>query len=254
MTAPLLEMKGVSKLFRIYQGEKTLLRLGKRIIRRTHIRRDLWALKAITLSIAPGERIALIGHNGAGKSTLLRVAAGIYQPTEGSVTRRAPMLPLFRYGVGLQPDLPVIDNLYILGAFYGILRHEIDGMMESLLDFADLGDLRHVEVKNLSSGQVARLTFSVFTRSRATFLAFDESMAMADIAFQQKARRFFRKLMNNNTTFLMASHSLASLPEYCTRAVWLDRGEIKMEGAVDEVLKEYVAFSKPLLGNQNSSV
>jgi len=239
---PLLAIENVSKVFHIYQVQKTLFRLGQSLLQGKPFKRELWALNDISLEINEGEKIGLIGQNGAGKSTLLRVTSGIYKPSSGSIRLKKPLTPLFRYATGLHPYLAVIDNIYILGAYYGLSVFEIGRKLDEILDFAELEELRYLPVKKLSAGQYQRLCFSVFMQTHETFLAFDESMSLADLRFQKKTASYFNALMNNpEKTVIFASHALSHIREFCKRAVWLESGNIRKIGPVDEITREYEA-------------
>lgn len=246
--APILKLDNVSKVFKVYQVQKTLFRLGKSLFQGTPFTRDLWALKNVSFEIFEGDKIGIIGRNGAGKTTLLRIATGIYRPTGGSLSRTKPLTPLFRYAIGLSPYLPVIDNIYIVGAFYGLSILEIGKKIEEILDFAELGDLRFLPVKKLSAGQYQRLSFSVFKQNHDSFLAFDESMSLADHRFQKKSGDYFSTLMKDTEkTVIFASHALGHIRKYCQKAIWLECGEIRKIGPAEEIAREYEKFcSRPL--------
>ena len=238
----LLRFDEVSKRFTVFQNERTLFRLTRKIAQRALVKKEIWALKGVSLEIAEGEKVAVLGRNGSGKTTLFRVAAGIFRPTSGRVIREKPLVPLFRYGLGLAPDLAVLDNIFLLGAFHGLVAKEVKKKLEAILAFSELEEFLYVPVKKLSSGQVQRLNFSVFMQSETDFLAFDESTALADLEFQLKVSRYFDELMRSGKTVLMASHDLEFLGASCQKGIWLERGEIRQTGPVREVIRAYQEF------------
>lgn len=244
MTAPLLQAENLSKKFMIYQQQKTLFRLGKSLVKGIPIHRELWALKDVSLSVKEGEKVALIGKNGAGKTTLFRVLSGIYKPTSGSVLKTRDVQTLFNFAVGLNPALSVMDNIYVLGAYQGLLVSEIKGMLEEIIEFSELKDFLYVPAKDLSSGQKQRLLFSVFIKNRSDFLLFDESFSVADLSFQTKTEAWFKKTLNSPRTLIMASHNLPFLQAHCSRALWLDKGVLRADGPADQVIKAYSDFCK----------
>lgn len=244
MSKPILSLKRVSKKFQVYRNQRTLFRLAKSLILKNQEPKEIWALKDVSLDVFEGDRIAVIGGNGAGKTTLFRVSAGIYFPTSGVVKRKKPLVPFLRYGLGLNPELPVIDNIYIVGAFYGLSVQNVREKIEAILDFSELEKMLYVPVKNLSSGQVDRLNFSVFIQSEVPFFALDESIALADYRFQKKASDYFAKMMTPEKTLLMASHNRETIRNYCTKAIWLEEGAVRMTGTVSETLDAYLAFCK----------
>jgi len=250
MSQTLLRLENVGKLFYIYKAQKTLFRLASSLARRIPVYQTLWALKEISFEVKKGEKIALVGSNGAGKTTLFRVACGIYHATEGRVVRSAALKPLFRYGTGMNPHLAVIDNIYLLGAFYGLSVREVDARLEEILAFSELEKFLYLPVKNLSAGQVGRLCFSVFIQGRDNFFAFDETTALADLGFQKKMSEYFKRMMRSpEKTVLMAAHNLEELKTHCQRAVWLEAGRVRMDGPCEEVVAAYRAscgdFSGP---------
>lgn len=247
MSRTLLKLSGMGKRFEIFKVKQTLFNLAQDVVQRLPLSEEFWALKDINLEVREGDKIAVIGRNGAGKSTLFRVMSGIYDPTEGSIEASAPVRPLFRYGTGMNGYMAVLDNIYMLGAFYGLSVSEVRKKIPEILAFSELEKFVYLPVKNLSSGQIGRLSFSVFIQNRENFLAFDESTAMADILYQKKMGEYFKKMMaDDSKTVLMASHSVDDLKRYCRTAVWLEKGRIMKAGPVSEVLEEYRSFCAKL--------
>lgn len=247
--SPLLRMQNVGKLFHIYKAHKTLFRLASSLARKIPAYQTLWALKGISLDVQKGEKIAVIGPNGAGKTTLFRVVCGIYRPTEGCIIRNELLKPLFRYGTGMNPYMAVIDNIYLLGAFYGLSVREVNARLEEILAFSELEKFLYLPVKNLSAGQVGRLCFSVFIQSRDDFFAFDETTALADLSFQKKMSEYFKRMMSSpEKTVLMAAHNLEEIKAYCQRAIWLDEGRVRMDGPCEEVVGAYRASCEGIPG------
>lgn len=242
----IVSLRRASKSFVLYKAEKTLFRLTKSVIAQRKLKGEIWALKDISLDIFAGDKIAIIGRNGAGKTTLLRIACGIFPPTEGSVVRRGILTPLFQYGIGLNPYLSVLENIYLIGAFHGILVREVKQKLAEILDFSELESFLYAPVKNLSAGQLQRLVFSVFTQVDQPCLAFDEGMTLADLQFQQKAQNYFKRLLSPERTLLMATHDMSAVRQYCQKTLWLEKGEIKMAGDTDAVITAYEKFC---LGN-----
>jgi len=242
MSESILRLDNISKRFHIYQQQKTLFRLGKSLLGGEGLKKELWALKDISFEVFRGEKIALLGRNGSGKTTLLRLIARIYQPTSGSIYTEEPFNALFHYGVGLNPYLPVIDNIYVLAAFYGISVREISLKIESIIQFSGLQKLMYVQTKDLSSGQTQRLLFSVFIHTEAKMIAFDESTAMADMSFRKKASGYFEEKMKSDTTMVMASHDLLFVQKHCSRALWLEEGKVQALGPAEKVAEQYAHF------------
>lgn len=242
MSAPLVRFERVGKCFYIYRQQKTLFRLGRSLLGGQPLRRELWALKDISLEVYKGEKIGLVGKNGSGKTTLLRLLAGIMKPTEGLIRNKTDFSVLFNYGVGLNPYLPVIDNVYLIGALHGILVKEITKRLEEIIEFSGLRDFLYMQVKDLSAGQQQRLFFSIFAHTSSAHLAFDESTSMADLSFSEKTRTFFASAMNSRKTILISSHDMKFIDQYCQRVLWLEQGRIRMAGTPGEVIPRYQEY------------
>lgn len=239
---PVLSLRAVSKQFRIWRSERTLFRYVGGVLRGRRPYETLWALRGVDLEVRAGEKVALIGRNGSGKSTLLRLATGIYTATSGSIERPRPALALFSFGVGVQPELPVLENIRIVGAHYGIPRRTLELKTEEILSFAGIGHLRHQPVKRLSSGQAQRLNFSIFLQADFSFLVLDESTSMADAEFCARAARALKTLLGKDRSALLATHQLDFAVKNCDRAIWLEGGAVRMDGPAREVVQAYQDF------------
>jgi ABC-type polysaccharide/polyol phosphate transport system ATPase subunit len=237
-----LRVEGVGKKFMIDVRKRTVFQWLRSKHDEQPLCRDFWALKDVSFEVLSGEKIALIGRNGAGKTVLLRVVTGIFQPTEGTIHRTQPITPLFRYSLGVDPQLSVLDNIYVVGAFYGLLKKEIDQKLVEILDFCELKDFLLLPVKNLSSGQSQRLNFSIFIHARNSFLAFDEATVFSDFSFRQKTDAYFDQVMASDKTILMTSHDLGRLERYCPKAIWLEQGRILESGPTAGILDRYRKF------------
>jgi len=243
MSETILKAVDLSKCFKIYTQQRTLFRLSQSLISKNPIKKELWALKNISFEISRGEKLAILGANGAGKTTLLRLLAEILEPTSGHIECCELPHPLFKYGMGMNPILPVIDNVYLLGAFHGLSVEEINKKIDEIISFAELEPFLYVSLRSLSSGQKQRLLFSVFIQSHRSFLAFDESTSAADLRFKTAIGVYFDKLMNSSKTLIMTSHNLQFLSQHCTRAIWLEKGEIKEIGNPKALIKDYKKYA-----------
>ncbi|OGW72367.1 MAG: hypothetical protein A2Y02_00865 [Omnitrophica bacterium GWA2_52_12] len=236
----ILEFQKVTKRFKLYSSHKTLFRLADAVLRQKRLYKEFSALDGVSFQIRRGEKVALLGLNGSGKTTLLRLACGILVPSEGQIIRREPFFPLFNYRLGLIPELSVGENIFILGAFHGLYKKEIEAKFRAILDFCQLDDFLSLPARHLSTGQLARLGFAVFMQAEHDFLAFDESTAFGDIVFQHKVSAYFETLFKNPAkTILMTSHNLGSLHRHCRRALWLEDGKLRADGDAAQVIVEY---------------
>jgi ABC-type polysaccharide/polyol phosphate transport system ATPase subunit len=201
---------------------------------------QFWALRDISFEIEKGDKVALVGQNGAGKTVLLRIASGIFKPTGGQVQSEYPVMPLFNFNLGVDQALVVRDYISVLGVVYGLSSRAIRERFEAILELSELEPFLNLPARNLSSGQKARLNFSVFIHADYSFLAFDEALSVADSHFCRKAAAHFEKLRNSEKTVIMASHELSQLKTYCQKAIWLDRGSVREIGPVEPVLSHYL--------------
>jgi ABC-type polysaccharide/polyol phosphate transport system ATPase subunit len=221
--------------------EKTLAGLfRKRPAAETHY----VALNDVSLTVARGEVVGLVGKNGAGKSTLLRVIAGIYRPDSGTARIRGRISLLSGLGAGFNVNLSGRENAYLYGSILGHSRTVMDRLMDSIIDFADLGEFIDQPLRTYSSGMRARLGFATASAVMPETLLIDEVMAVGDADFKEKSTRRINELMKEARTVVIASHSTSTMRELCTRAVLVEKGRIVMEGEVGTVLDAYAGARK----------
>ncbi|MGI5958086.1 MAG: ABC transporter ATP-binding protein [Massiliimalia sp.] len=197
------------------------------------------ALKDVSFTIEKGDVFGIVGFNGAGKSTILKVISGIIAPTEGSVEINGSIAPLIELGAGFDMDLTARENVYLNGTVLGFSPDFLDSKYDEIIDFAELRDFQDVPVKNFSSGMVARLGFAIATVVTPDILIVDEILSVGDYLFQQKCEQRISDMMNNGTTVIIVSHSIQQIEKLCNRVMWLEKGQIKMIGATQEVCDQY---------------
>lgn len=197
------------------------------------------ALKHISFDVQRGEVVGLIGHNGAGKSTMLKVISGILKPTEGSVTVQGNIAPMLELGSGFDFDMTGRENVFLNGAILGYSKNFLESKYQEIVDFSEIGQFMDMPLRNYSSGMIARLAFSVATVVAPEVLIVDEVLAVGDADFQEKSRRRMMELMSGGTTVLFVSHNIKQIREMCSRAVWLEHGEVKQFGNTKEVCDAY---------------
>lgn len=200
---------------------------------------EFYALKDVNFAVYPGESVALIGANGCGKSTTLKTIAGVLYPTSGSIKVRGEIAPLIELGAGFDGDLTARENVFLNGAVLGYNHQFMNEHFSNIIDFAELWDFVDVPVKNFSSGMIARLGFAIATEVISDILIVDEILSVGDFRFQEKCHQRMKKMLSNNATLLLVSHSDAQVRELCQRAIWLDHGLVKMDGPVNEVCDAY---------------
>ncbi len=215
-----------------------------KMLRRQLMYDEFYALRHVSISVEKGTCLGILGSNGSGKSTLLKCIAGIYPPSEGTVTISGSIAPLIELGAGFDPELTARENVYLNGAVMGFEKEFIREKYDEIVGFSELHDFMDVPVKNFSSGMAARLGFSIATLVKPEILIIDEVLGVGDSAFQKKCAAKMEELRSGGTTMLFVSHSLPQLKNLCNKAVWLRRGEIVMDGDAEDVCGEYEKWSE----------
>lgn len=242
MLDPIIEVKDVSMRFNLAQERvDTLKEYFLKLTSGKLFFTEFYALKNINLTINPGESVALIGINGSGKSTLLKLIAGVMYPTTGSISVQGSIAPLIELGAGFDQELTARENIYLNGAVLGYDRKFMDDHFQQIVEFAELWDFLDVPIKNYSSGMVARLGFSIATEVKANILVCDEILSVGDFQFQKKCQKRISEMLEGGTTLLFVSHSVDQVKELCSRSIWLDKGEILLDGKTEDVCNAYLA-------------
>lgn len=201
---------------------------------------DFWALDGVTFDVARGERLAIIGPNGAGKSTLLKILARIVTPTRGEARIRGRLTSLLEVGVGFDNKLTGRENVFVNASMHGLSKRETAERFQDIVEFAGI-DPKFIDmrVKHYSSGMRVRLAFSVAAHLDPDILLLDEVLSVGDAAFQEKCLERVDGMVKEERTLLFVSHSMPSVTRFCSRAIWLERGRVVMEGRATEVAAAY---------------
>ena len=196
-------------------------------------------LKDISFTINEGDFFGIVGRNGSGKSTLLKTIAGIYTPNSGNVKVHGSLVPFIELGVGFNPELTGRENIFLNGALLGFSHEEMESMYRAIVEFAELEDFMEERLKNYSSGMQVRLAFSIAIRAHADILLLDEVLAVGDEAFQKKCYSYFDKLKREKRTVILVTHDMAAVERFCTKAVFIEDGHVKMIGKPYRIAAAY---------------
>ena len=234
-----IEVKDLYKNFTVYYDKantikERLIRFGKGKKEEREI------LKGINLEIKKGDVVGLIGINGSGKSTLLKLMTKIIYPTKGTVETQGKLTSLLELGAGFHPDFSGRENIYFNASIFGLTKKEIDKRLDKIIEFSELQNFIDNPVRTYSSGMYMRLAFSVAINVDAEILLIDEILSVGDQHFQEKCFKKIEELKAEGKTIVFVTHGMGAVKRFCTRAVWLHQGEIKMDGKTNEVIDEYL--------------
>ncbi len=197
-------------------------------------------LKNIDIEINHGETVALIGVNGSGKSTLLKLMTRIIYPNQGKLETHGKLTSLLELGAGFHPDFTGRENIYFNASVFGLTRSEIESRVPEIIEFSELGDYIDSPVRTYSSGMYMRLAFSIAINVDADILLLDEILAVGDQHFQDKCLNKIHELGQSGKTIVIVSHDMASMKNLCERGIWIHEGLVRADGAIDEVVEEYL--------------
>lgn len=203
--------------------------------------RKMWALSDVSLSIARGESVGIVGRNGAGKTTLLKVISRVLKPTRGRVAVSGRTAPILALGTGFDYELTGRENILLNALLLGHSRREVQERIEAIVEFSGLGEFANSPVRNYSSGMVARLGFSVATAWVPDVLILDEVLTVGDAHFVKECNARLDQFRQAGTTVVLVSHEPDEILRNCTRCLWLDEGKVRADGTPPEILKCYTA-------------
>jgi ABC-type polysaccharide/polyol phosphate transport system ATPase subunit len=214
--------------------------IGRR--RRVGRRGSRWALKDVNFEVHPGEAIGLVGMNGSGKSTLLKILARVMYPYAGRAEAAGRVGALIEVRSGIHPDLSGIENIFFYGSMLGLRRREIASRTNEIIEFAELADAAHRQVKFYSTGMQMRLGFAVAAFLEPHVLLVDEVLAVGDAPFQQRCLERMKDVLHSGTTLFYVSHDLPTVQAVCNRGIWLRDGAVAADGGLPDVLASYRSF------------
>lgn len=234
-----IEVRNMSKRFKVDYDKAHTLKDKLLFWKTSHVEVHE-VLKNINMDIKKGETVALIGTNGSGKSTLLKLMTKIIFPNEGTIETNGKLTSLLELGAGFHQDFTGRENIYFNASIFGLTRKEIDARIQDIIDFSELGEFIDHPVRTYSSGMYMRLAFSVAINVDAEILLIDEILAVGDQHFQDKCYRKLKELKDSDKTIVIVTHSLDVVKDLCDRAVWIYKGELKLDGDPIYVIDEYL--------------
>ena len=234
-----IEICDMTKTFKLYSDKPQTLkeRLVGKFKNKVEIRT---VLKDININIKKGETVALIGVNGSGKSTLLKLMTKIIYPNKGKVTTNGKLTSLLELGAGFHPDFTGRENIYFNASIFGLTKTEIETRINDIIEFSELRDFIDSPIRTYSSGMYMRLAFSVAINVDAEILLIDEILAVGDQHFQDKCFAKLEELSKSDKTIVIVSHSLGAMENLCDRAIWINNGEVALDGKCKKVIDTYL--------------
>jgi ABC-type polysaccharide/polyol phosphate transport system ATPase subunit len=241
-----IRVLNLSKVYKLYDRSIDRLKESLHPLRRRY-HHDFYALKDVSFEIGKGETFGIIGKNGSGKSTLLKIIAGVLTPSGGNLEVRGKVSALLELGIGFNPDMTGLENIYFSGTIMGYSRDEMEAKVDDIRAFADIGDFIHQPMKTYSSGMFVRLAFAVATKVDPEILVVDEALAVGDMFFQSKCTHLMKRMINQGVTLLFVSHDTTAVTNLCRRAIYLEAGRVKALGDALEVTDCYLRDMRQLI-------
>jgi ABC-2 type transport system ATP-binding protein len=203
---------------------------------------QFWALRDVSFTVNQGDAIGVVGRNGTGKSTLLKLIAGVLIPDEGSVTTYGRVAPLLELSAGFATDLTGRENVQIVAALHGLSRAEIRDQLAEIIEFSEVGDFIDTPVRHYSTGMRVRLGFAVIAKLTHPILLVDEALAVGDKDFRLKCYATIERMLAEGRTLVLVSHNEADLRRFCNRGIYINSGNLEVDGTLDEALAAYDGF------------
>jgi len=244
-----ISVNDVSKMYKLYDNPMDRLKESLGLSRKKKYK-EHYALNHVSFQVHKGETVGIIGTNGSGKSTILKIITGVLSPTAGEIAVNGRISALLELGAGFNGEYSGLENVYLNGSMIGFSREEIDAKLQSILDFADIGDFIYQPVKTYSSGMFVRLAFAVAINIDPEILIVDEALSVGDVFFQAKCYHKFEEFKKMGKTIVFVSHDLSSISKYCDRVYLLNQGNILGEGSPKAMIDTY---KRVLVGQYDES-
>ena len=239
-----IEAKNLYMDFKIASDESDSLKEKiMKLLQRKNESTILHALNNINFKINKGEIVGIIGSNGSGKSTLLKIIAGVLKPSKGEIIVDKKKVQLLTLGTGFDVQLSAKENVFLNGALIGYSEKFLNENYHKIVEFAELEGFMNEKIKNFSSGMTARLGFAIAAAGDFNdILILDEVLSVGDIAFRKKSAQRIHQLIHGGATVLLVSHSVDTIINHCSRTIWLEKGDIQIDGTPKKVCNEYKKY------------
>ena len=215
-----------------------------RMLKKELLFQEFFAVKDVSFQIRRGEAWGIVGSNGSGKSTILKAVSGILKPWKGSITVNGSIAPLIELGAGFDGNLTARENIFLNGCILGHSEKYMKEHFDEIVEFAGLEKFLDSPIKNYSSGMKARLGFAVATSVKPDLLIVDEILSVGDFRFLKKCEQRIQEMLDRGTTLLYVSHTMPEVLRICQKAMWMDKGVIRMSGSAEEVCDAYLNEDK----------
>lgn len=247
MSEKVISVTNLTKKYKLYKSQKD--RLLETMFSNQCRHTTKTVIDDIDIEVKKGEIVGILGKNGAGKSTLLKMITGVLTPTSGKIEVKGSISSLLELGTAFNGDLNGYDNIFLHGQINGMSNEEIQSKVQDIIDFADIGEFIEQPVKTYSSGMFARLAFATSIHIEPEVLIVDEVLSVGDLRFQEKSIEKMKQMVRSGCTVLFVTHSLPAVRQFCTRAIWLENGKVKMDGGIKEVTEAYELYMKEMEKN-----
>jgi ABC-2 type transport system ATP-binding protein/lipopolysaccharide transport system ATP-binding protein len=245
-TEPVIKAENVGLRYRVPSERiRSFKEYAIRKVQGRIVSKEFWALRDVSFTVNKGEVFGIVGENGAGKSTLLKLIARVLKPISGRVWVNGNVAPLLSVGAGFHQELTGRENVFLNGTLLGFTQKQMKEKFDQIVEFSELENFIDAPIRTYSSGMVARLGFAVATDSKPDILIVDEVLAVGDEAFQAKCFERIGAYQKQGMTTLLVTHNSERIRKMCHRVVWLQKGEVKMLGNTEDVIKSYIETIKP---------
>lgn len=235
-----IKINNVTKEYKLYKNDKDRFKdlfFGKRYV-------PYKALDNLNITLPEGEVIGILGKNGSGKSTLLKMVTGVTFPTEGSLEVNGTVSALLELTAGFDGELTGRENIYLKGYGLGLSKDYIEKKMDSIIEFAEIGEYIDQPVRMYSSGMKSRLGFAISINIDPDILVVDEVLAVGDEIFRKKCMDKMNEFKDSGKTILFVSHSIGQIKSFCTKGMWLHKGKLLFYDNIDRVARLYDRYLK----------